>query len=463
VDKKRSNGPLQIALGELVRVAKPGDVLLIEDNDRFSRQSPITALSNLSGVVNKGISVVFLRTGVEVNQGNFNDMSVIVPNFFGALLANQENEKRAFRIRQSWEKRYNELRSGKATRMKLPGWLKREGDKIVVDEVKAATVKRIFKHALDGWGYRRIAQTFNAEGVPTISGQSDRWNGLSIYACVLRNPAVIGQYKLHTGETVAIYPPVVTEKEFYAVQANNKATKAQRSAPVKSVSNCLVTGLVQCPTCGGPMSHHSNHHGNKVYKYLVCAQNKAGQAKDPACAKRIAYEPVERSLLALMRESSLIRSAMGQCQDGKVDELTVLRGKVEAADAKLNIMLADYAQMPTKAVNALIAKLEAEVEAQRAELQQKEATAKATTPANVVYETFARELAEHAHKSEYREQIKLTLRQMIDHIQFVDRNHYVVQLRGGSSLDVLLTNTGHLFNPSPRPAAECDGILKPIL
>jgi DNA invertase Pin-like site-specific DNA recombinase len=452
------------ALGELVRVAKPGDVLLIEDNDRFSRQSPITALSNLSAVVNKGISVVFLRTGVEVNQANFNDMGVIVPNFFGALLANQENEKRAFRIRQSWEKRYAELRSGKATRMKMPGWLKRDGDNIAVDQAKAQTVKRIFKLALEGWGYRRIAQALNQDNVPTISGQSDRWNGLSIYACVLRNPAVIGQYKLHSGETVSVYPPIVTEQEFYAVAANNKSSKAQRSAPVRAASACLVTGLVKCPACGGPMSHHSSQHrSGKVYKYLVCAQNKAGQAKDPGCAKRVSYEPFERSLLALLRESALLREAFGQQQTGKIDEVTAMRGELEAKDKKLNEMLANYEDTPSKAIAARVAVLEAEAEAMRAQLQQRESEEKAQVKPDAAYEVFAAELAEHASEPEFRERIKTCLRSVIEHIQFRTPAHYTVQLRGGGSLDVLLNQRGFLFNPSPRSAsAECDGVIRPL-
>jgi len=115
--------PLEVATvrsrvdGELVKVAKSGDILLIEDQDRFSRANPMAAMLSLQTVVNKGIRVVFMRNGNEVNRDNFNELPTIVPTFFAALFANQENEKRAYRIKQSWEKRYAELRSGKVTRM----------------------------------------------------------------------------------------------------------------------------------------------------------------------------------------------------------------------------------------------------------------------------------------------------------------------------------------------------------
>jgi len=41
-------------LAELVKILKPGDRVLIEDNGRFSNQDPITAMSNLREFVSKG-------------------------------------------------------------------------------------------------------------------------------------------------------------------------------------------------------------------------------------------------------------------------------------------------------------------------------------------------------------------------------------------------------------------------
>lgn len=88
------------ALAELVRVVKTGDIIVIEDNDRLSRQDAITAMVNLRQIVNKGVSVVILKTGVEVTSQNYNDPSVLFPNFFQAFLANAENEKKSFRGKQ---------------------------------------------------------------------------------------------------------------------------------------------------------------------------------------------------------------------------------------------------------------------------------------------------------------------------------------------------------------------------
>lgn len=93
------------ALAELLRLVKPEDVILIEDNDRFSRQEAITAMENLRCVVNKGVTIVFLKTGTEVTSKNYNDPSVLIPNFFQSWLANAENEKKSFRGKEAWAKR----------------------------------------------------------------------------------------------------------------------------------------------------------------------------------------------------------------------------------------------------------------------------------------------------------------------------------------------------------------------
>src|SRR6266540_6816183 len=49
------------ALAELLRVDEPEDVIVIEDNDRFSRQDTITAMDNLRQIVAAGYATGFQR------------------------------------------------------------------------------------------------------------------------------------------------------------------------------------------------------------------------------------------------------------------------------------------------------------------------------------------------------------------------------------------------------------------
>ena len=84
------------ALGSLLKIVAPEDVILIEDSDRWSREKPLDSLNALKATVDRGVEIVFLKTGVVVNRDNFNDPGTLFPAFFGSFLANSENEKRSY-------------------------------------------------------------------------------------------------------------------------------------------------------------------------------------------------------------------------------------------------------------------------------------------------------------------------------------------------------------------------------
>jgi DNA invertase Pin-like site-specific DNA recombinase len=107
--KHRENG----ARGRLLKHVKPGDVILIEDSDRWSRENPLDAMTRLREEIRRGVEVVFLRTG-KVTQANFEDMGVLVPNFFSSLLANQDPLPRKCEKGVDW---YHTSRNAASTRL----------------------------------------------------------------------------------------------------------------------------------------------------------------------------------------------------------------------------------------------------------------------------------------------------------------------------------------------------------
>ena len=54
-------------LGDLLKVVQPGDTILVEDADRWSRENPLDSLNALRDTVNRGVDIVFLKTGVAVS------------------------------------------------------------------------------------------------------------------------------------------------------------------------------------------------------------------------------------------------------------------------------------------------------------------------------------------------------------------------------------------------------------
>jgi DNA invertase Pin-like site-specific DNA recombinase len=55
------------ALGDLLRIAKRGDYLLVEDADRLSRRDWLTAQNFVAGIAAKGVTIVTLNDNKEIN------------------------------------------------------------------------------------------------------------------------------------------------------------------------------------------------------------------------------------------------------------------------------------------------------------------------------------------------------------------------------------------------------------
>ena len=101
-------------LFRLLKLVKPGDYLLVEDNDRLSRQDWLTACNFLRDIVEKGVMVVTLTNGNEIDKERFRrDPGCFLPVVLRSHLGHDENEKKSERIKASWEARKASLRQGK--------------------------------------------------------------------------------------------------------------------------------------------------------------------------------------------------------------------------------------------------------------------------------------------------------------------------------------------------------------
>ena len=212
------------ALGRLVKFAEPGDTIIIEDNDRWSRENPLDALTHLRAVVARGVQIVFLRTGSVITRDNFDDMGVMIPNFFGAFLANQESKKKGERVAAAWSAKRARAKTEKLTKMG-PRWLRLSADRKSFEPIpeRVAVVRRIFERTAAGEGLQTLAHALNAEGVaPLRKGKG--WQSSALSA-LLRSRTVLGEFrpglfrdgKRHlTGEVIENYYPAVISKALFA-------------------------------------------------------------------------------------------------------------------------------------------------------------------------------------------------------------------------------------------------------
>ncbi len=427
--KNRDTG----AFGELLKVTQPGDVILIEDNDRFSREDTVTALNGLRDTVNKGVTVVFLKTGIEVTRANFNDPSVLFPNFFQAYLANAENEKKSFRCKEAWAKRKRQVvEEHKAVRCKLPSWLQWDAqlDTPVLVEHKAQTVRKIFQLCLDGNGVQLIARNLQSTSTPTISVHRNKgWSAPFVWQ-ILKNKSTIGFF----GEVPGIYPAVVDEKTFYAVQ--DKISKRKHStAPARFKESNLFSGLGFCSKCGGPLIRHTQKPQGKVYAYLVCSNSKLGTTNCGLGSVR--YEVMEETFLSLLADTALVKRTMAvEQKPSTLDTFKAKLAEVQAHCEKLMQAMNDDPNPSRRVYDALKAKEVEETELQK-QVDAETAKAKIKVPAAQAYQMFHAELSANTKDPGYRAKLLAALRAVVERVVVqLNEQKYAIYLKGGGEIVV---------------------------
>lgn len=401
--KNRSQGS---GLSRLLKLVQEGDYLLIEDLDRLSRQDWLTSMNFVSDILAKGVTVVTLSNGNEITRERFGrDPGCFLPALMRAFLGNDENEKKSKRIKESWAARKMKLASGLAAKSNLPCWLAwdQDADKPVLVEKNAAVIRKMFTLALEGLGCQTIARKLHRDGdrlvvmskrqrrerVPTISA-SYVWR-------TLRNKMVIGTATYVVPPQAGVYPAVVDEQTFCAVQARIDQNKHQ-TAPRKHADKNLLTGLAHCSKCGGTLCMFSQYrkHSNgqvKTYRYMVCSGT---LHKHGGCGMTsVRYDRLESSFLNLLTDSGAIRRALAAKPDSKPSPVTVLQGELANAERQaakfMEFIKGD--PNPSRAVYAALKEAEAKADELRARIEEETARKWSTADPLEVWEKAYKLLA----------------------------------------------------------------------
>ena len=421
------------ALCALLKLVTPGDTILVEDSDRWSRETPLDSLNALRDTVNRGVDIVFLKTGVTVSRSNFNDPSVLIPSFFASFLANAENEKRAYRIRQAMGIRREQIEAGRAVPGSMPCWLKwdDEQDKPIVIEEKAKTVRRLFELSLSGMGVQSIVREM--AGVPCISkSKKARWNNRFVYR-LLTDKTVIGHYNRGKNHSVpGVFPPIVSEADFYASCAKIRARR-NFTAPRKYQNSSLFTGLCKCAVCGGSLIKARTGHNGKYYDYLLCANGvRHDKGRCEVHAAGIRYDVFEMNFLGLLMQEAHVRAALTAEKAGP-SHLDALKGEladVQKQSEKI-LKLIDGEDNPPKSLLARLKYAETREAELQAQIEAENAKSKSATPTLNSYEQLRKELPVPVLQID-RARVRELLRDLIDRIVIkLGEDEYAVHFKGG--------------------------------
>lgn len=176
--------------------------------------------------------------------------------------------------------------------------------KPVIDETEAKNVRFIFESFRDGMTAQKIADALNEKGFRTHDGRPFYKYS---FQKILRNRKYIGDYVVNGISYSGIYPRIIEDNLFSAVQ---KRIASNRHAPAaaKSKTDYLLQGKLFCGICGSPMIGESGKsHTGVVHHYYTCAKRK----KDHACKKHnerkcpLEYYIVEQTMINVLTNDKI--------------------------------------------------------------------------------------------------------------------------------------------------------------
>jgi len=290
--------------GEFLRAAESGElpkdsVLLVENLDRVSRQTPRKALELFLRVIGLGVGLVTL-TDNELYTAESLDADPTGMKLFASLMvmirANAESRLKGERVAAAWSRKRLAAREKSVPLSdRIPGWLVPGRDAagrrtFALDDERAEIVRRIFADTVQGFGRRAIVKRLNRDGKKSFLSESG-WQPSSVIK-IIRARTTVGEYQPHRrdetgrrvpdGDPIKGYYPAVIEESLW-LSANSAVDVRRKNAagrPHAEVAN-LLRGLARC-SCGERMLFLNKGRPPKGGNYYVCS----AAARDAGCENK---------------------------------------------------------------------------------------------------------------------------------------------------------------------------------
>jgi len=339
----------------------PDSYFLFENEDRFSRDLPAKADDFLMEILEADITVVTLDPEQIFTLDNYSDMEILLPTKVRQCLANMESKKKSKRIRKAKEVMRERARKGEIVSRRAPAWLRLTEGAWVVDEAKAALVRRIFDLCVEGYGARMISGFMNREHPEGLTGRlmkdkdgeyiEGKYIGWApgYIRVLLRSRTVLGDYQPFEGTPAKrnrkstlkpsgdpirnYYPSIVSEAQFaragqIMVKRRAGGGRGEKGGKRRegSVPN-LFQGILVDAACGRNMVL-STSDGKPILVNTGSIRRLPG-----AKFRSILYEVFEPLLLDELKElkASDIVGHPGHLQD----RLDVLKGRLRDKDEEI--------------------------------------------------------------------------------------------------------------------------------
>jgi site-specific DNA recombinase len=369
----------------LLAEARPGDVIVVDDLSRLSRDSIETAQA-IRRLTFGGVRVVGVSDGVDTGRkGHKAEVGLrgIMSELYLADLADKTHRGLA-----------GKALSG-ASAGGLPYGYRVAGvGQRVVDEAQAAVVRRIFADYLDGKSPREISAALNREGLSPARGGT--WSASAIHGDLRRgigilvNPIYAGRqvwnrsrFLKHpdTGRRIRQERPesdwiivdkpelaIVDTAAWEAVQARLRRSRLPGRHQGRQPRH-LLSGILRCGQCGGPMVVIDR------YRYGCATAKDRGTCTSTVRFPRVPAEAalltgIKRDLLSEAMFQRFQREAAATLKKAAPDGDAAKRRLVDAEREVANLVTALRAGIITPSTKAALQDAERGVDAARAQLVQ---------------------------------------------------------------------------------------------
>lgn len=267
------------------------DILLVFMFDRIGRKAEETPFV-VEWFVKKGIKVWSVNEG----EQRFDSHTDRLTNYIRFWQADGESQKTSIRTKTALGQMVQEgrFRGGVAPygyRLEKSGIMnkrKHEVNKLVIDEKEAEVVRIMFSLCVSaGYGRWRLAMFLNDKGIKTRSGSN--WHDASVGA-ILHN--VVYKGILRSGTTYSepfkelqIVDPHIFDLAQKLMSERTNEIKDERTAPLNTAGQSLLSGNVFCGHCGGRLVLTTN---GKVVKLA------SGEKKGVKRIRYICYNKTRR-------------------------------------------------------------------------------------------------------------------------------------------------------------------------
>lgn len=345
------------------------NIVLVWKLDRFSRNRYDSATYK-ARLRRNGVKVVSVMENISDNAEGILVESLLegMAEYYSAELA----QKVSRGLRESAYKH-------KATGALPYGYRADKEKNIIIDEERAAVVRKIYEMYSDGYTAKEITGYLNSKGLRTQTG--GEWNKNSLPR-ILSNPRYTGTYIYRDYVCPDAIPRIIDDETFEKVQT--KLNKNRRKGAVKKAKvDYLLTTKLFCGHCKAMMIGETgtSKTGN-IYYYYKCSTRKKDRH---ACNKKTVPKQYIEDLIVnniynnIIQRDDVIERIADRAMEIQAAEqnngiLEALQARLSEIDKSLdNILSAIESGVVTKTTKRRLEELESEREDIEYEVQKEQA------------------------------------------------------------------------------------------